>query len=162
MSSFSIVQISDTHLSRSFPHFVPNFERAAEFIARTKPDLVIHSGDLCVEAPDRPEELAFVRKALDGLAAPWCAIPGNHDIGDNPDLDYAPARQVSASRLEAWREVFGPDRWSLRKGDWTLIGLDAMLLNSGLEDEAAQFDWLNETPVSYTHLTLPTTDVGCS
>lgn len=145
MTSFSIVQISDTHLSRTFPQFLENFQRAADFIARAKPDLVVHTGDLCVEAPDRPEELAFVRRALDGLMTPWRAVPGNHDVGDNPDQDYAPTRQVSAPLLEAWREVFGPDRWTLRQGEWTLIGLNGMLFNSGLDDETAQYEWLVET-----------------
>ena len=136
------MQISDTHLSQAQPQLVPNFEIAADIIAQRRPDLVIHTGDLAVEAPDRPEDLDFAFQAMNSLPVPWRAVPGNHDVGDNPDADYAPARQVNSGLLDAYGRVFGPDRWMVRQSGWTLVGLNSQLFNSGLEEEAAQMDWL--------------------
>ncbi|MHA3979393.1 metallophosphoesterase family protein [Halovulum sp. GXIMD14794] len=145
MSSFSLIQISDTHLSRARPQFVANFEAAAAEIARLSPDLVVHTGDIAVEAPERPDDLDFGREAMQSLSAPWHAIPGNHDVGDNPDDGYVPRRPVSVDGIARYRERFGPDRWAVSQAGWTLIGLNAQLFRSGLDEEAAQADWLAET-----------------
>lgn len=145
MSSFSLIQISDTHLSRARPQFVANFEAAAAEIARLSPDLVVHTGDIAVEAPERTDDLDFGREAMESLSAPWHAIPGNHDIGDNPDDGYQPRRPVSVDGIARYRDRFGPDRWVVSQGGWTLIGLNAQLFGTGLDEEAAQIDWLAET-----------------
>lgn len=144
MSSFELMQISDTHLSGARPQLVPNFEIAADIVAQRRPDLVIHTGDLAVEAPDRPDDLDFAHHAMNSLSAPWHAVPGNHDVGDNPDEGFSPARPVNSDWLSAYRRVFGPDRWTIRQSGWTLVGLNSLLFNSGLEEEAAQMDWLTE------------------
>ncbi|MSU90589.1 metallophosphoesterase [Rhodobacteraceae bacterium 2CG4] len=142
MSSFEIFQISDPHLSPARPQFVPNFEIARDLIDGFRPDLVVCTGDLTVEAPDRPAELEFARQALDSLRSPRKVIPGNHDVGDNPDAGHAPERPVCAEWLAAYERVFGDGRWVMREAAWTLIGLNAQLFNSGLPQEAAQLDWL--------------------
>jgi len=46
-----IIQISDTHLSPVKPHFADNWAPLAAWIAAERPDLVIHTGDVTVDAP---------------------------------------------------------------------------------------------------------------
>lgn len=146
MSSFSIIQITDTHLSRARPAFLPNFEIAAELIATTQPDLVVHSGDIAVEAARRADDLVFGREAMDSLAAQFRAIPGNHDVGDNPsDNGYVPPKPVTDAQIATYEAHFGPDHWHLDEGGWNLMGLNAQLFGSGLARERAQQDWLTET-----------------
>ena len=38
--------------------------------------------------------------------------------------------------------MFGDDRWSFEAAGWCLIGLNSLVMNSGLAGEAEQFDWL--------------------
>ncbi|HEY8359388.1 MAG TPA: metallophosphoesterase [Ramlibacter sp.] len=145
MSSFRIVQISDTHLSREKNAFVGNFEVAAAEIAAFKPDLVVHSGDIAVEATQRPGDLVYARELMDGLSAPYQAIAGNHDVGDNPgDNGYLPHKKVSDGLLTAYEDLFGPSYWQVDAAGWSILGLNAQLFLSGLSAEAEQERWLDE------------------
>ena len=146
MQSFTLIQITDTHLSRARPAFLRNFEVAAGIIARDRPDLVVHTGDIAVEATARRDDLVFGKEAMDSLDAAWCAIPGNHDLGDNPsDNGYVPEKRVTDALVDAYEGLFGPAHWHLDQGGWRLIGLNAQLFCSGLAREQAQHDWLVQT-----------------
>ena len=108
------------------------------------PDLVVHVGDLCLDATHHPEDLDFAREQLERLPAPWVSIPGNHDIGDNPGTGD-PVHALTPERLQRWRDVIGPDRWVHDVGGWRLVGLNAQLFGSALPDEHEQWDWLEQT-----------------
>src|SRR5262249_18301871 len=70
-------------------------------------------------------------------------LPGNHDIGDNPIAPDVPLEHpLDLARLEEYRKLFGPDRWSLRAGNWQLIGLNAQLLGTVTTEEEQQFAWV--------------------
>ena len=144
MSTFKLVQISDTHLSEQRPQFVGNFEIASDWIADAKPDLVVHSGDIAVEATAREDDLRFSREALDALPVPFRAIPGNHDIGDNPgDNAYVPKKLTNEARLDAYESLFDRSWWQLDAGGWMILGLNAQLFSTGLAAETAQMEWLH-------------------
>jgi hypothetical protein len=51
---------------------------------------------------------------------------------------------VSAARLAGWRASFGADRFALPLGEWSLIGVNAQLLGTGLPEEAEAWAWLEE------------------
>ena len=70
-----IVHISDLHFGRTDPQVV---EGLVADINRQPPDLVVVSGDLTLSA--RRVEFQEARAFLDRLAAPFLAVPGNHDI----------------------------------------------------------------------------------
>jgi hypothetical protein len=73
-------------------------------------------------------------------------IPGNHDVGDNrdvPDRHGHPA--IDAARGAAYRRHFGGDWWALDVPGWRVIGINAQLVGSGLDDAAAQDAFLADT-----------------
>lgn len=107
----------------SDPHF--GLHRAAlwpEMAARIdaeRPDLVLVAGDLTHRG--RPAQYDAAVAALNGLAAPWRAVPGNHDV---------PLLNPLARALFPWREwrraVNGPRAWSLGVGAVQVIGVDSV------------------------------------
>jgi 3',5'-cyclic AMP phosphodiesterase CpdA len=136
-----IVQISDTHLSRSKDHFTANWAPLREWLHAQRPDYVIHTGDVTVDGADVEDDLAYCAALFRELRLPVLAVPGNHDVGD-PEH---PHQAVDEDRVLRWRRHLGPDWWSLDVEGWRLIGLDAMLFGSGLPLEAVQAAWLDDT-----------------
>jgi predicted phosphodiesterase len=142
---FRVLQVSDTHISRERPFFVPNFDAAVAHASAIRPDLVINTGDVALDGVARPDDLAFARSLHDRLGMDFRAIPGNHDIGDNPYPGRAPKQPVTAATLDAWRDLFGPDWWSLDVPSWRMVALNAQLLGTGLQDEHLQWRFLEST-----------------
>jgi 3',5'-cyclic AMP phosphodiesterase CpdA len=143
MAEFRLIQISDPHLARRHASLTANFECVSAHINTTRPDLVINSGDLAFDAPTSPEDLAFARSLHDALPVPCRYLPGNHDVGDNPtELGPAPPHPVSEAGCRAFARVFGDDRWQFDAAGWSFIGLNSLLMQSGLAAEDEQLDWL--------------------
>lgn len=143
MPPLRIVQVSDTHLSQSHAYFQDNWNAFLDCMTEEKPDFVFVTGDMCMNGPKVPEDLAFARKQMDRLPVPWRAIPGNHDIGDTPP-DTRLKGPITRSRRAAYRKAFGDDFWVQDLGDWRFIGLNAQLLESGLPGETAQMEMLTD------------------
>ncbi len=133
-----IIQITDTHLSRKKAHFADNWPPLARWIGEQRPDLVVHTGDVTVDGAEIEDDLAYAAELLQGLEVRVRAIPGNHDIGEAGH----PRQPVNDQRLARWRAHFGPDWWVEDIEGWRLIGLDALILGSGSDEEAAQAAWL--------------------
>jgi 3',5'-cyclic AMP phosphodiesterase CpdA len=143
MTEFRLTQISDTHLTQRLPELTENFERVSRHIDATRPDLVINTGDVAFDGPTSPDDLSFARTLHDGLAAPCRYLPGNHDVGDNPTIVGPPPSQPVTDRdCQRFLAAFGEDRWSFEAAGWHFIGLNSMVMNTGLPGEAEQFDWL--------------------
>jgi 3',5'-cyclic AMP phosphodiesterase CpdA len=139
-----VILVSDTHLSPAAPEADANWDAVLRYVDATAPDLVIHLGDLSLDGAHDPGDLEHGRRQLDRLAVPWHAIPGNHDIGDNPWPGARAGSSVDASRHQRWLDTIGADHWSLTAGGWTLLAVNAQLLESGLAAEADQWAWLAE------------------
>ena len=137
-----IIVISDPHLSPTHGFFWDNWCRACEMVNQLAPDAVIVTGDLCINGPDSDAEVAFARRALGRLKPPVHAIPGNHDVGDEPPGQEAD-QIIDARRLQRWLGVFGADRFAFDAGGWRVLGINAQLLGSGLPREAEQDAWLD-------------------
>ena len=133
-----LIQISDTHLSPEKSHFADNWPAVAGWIASERPDLVIHTGDLTIDGADTEADLEYCAGLMCGLGVPFRIVPGNHDVGDAGHRH----QPVNTERLARWHRHFGPDRWCEDIEGWRLIGLDALLLASGIQEEVAQLDWL--------------------
>ena len=145
MPEFRLTQISDTHLTRRHQSLTDNFYRMSECIDATRPDLVVNSGDVAWDGPTNPDDLEFTRGLHDALAAPCRYLPGNHDVGDNPTrLGPVPSQPVTEQSVQAFRSRFGEDRWRFEAAGWCFIGLNSLVMNTGLASEAEQFDWLGQ------------------
>jgi 3',5'-cyclic AMP phosphodiesterase CpdA len=143
MTEFRLTQISDTHLARRFPKLTANFEHLCDYIDTTRPDLVLNTGDMAFDAPGSPDDLEFARSLHDALPVPCRYLPGNHDIGDNPtQAGPRPSHPVNEKDRQAYITAFGDDRWRFEAGGWCFVGLNSLVMNSGLLAEAEQFDWL--------------------
>jgi 3',5'-cyclic AMP phosphodiesterase CpdA len=143
MPEFRLTQISDTHLARRFRELTDNFDSVREYIDAHRPDLVVNSGDLGFDGPTNRDDLEFAKTLHDALPVACRFLPGNHDIGDNPTrLGPAPSPPVTEQSLQAYHAIFGEDRWRFDAAGWCFIGLNALVMNTGLPREAEQFDWL--------------------
>jgi 3',5'-cyclic AMP phosphodiesterase CpdA len=143
MTDFRLTQISDTHLARRFASLTRNFDHVREHIDATRPDLVLNTGDLGFDAPTSPDDLEYARSLHDALPVPCRYLPGNHDIGDNPtQVGPVPPQLVSEKARQAYIALFGDDRWRFEAAGWCFVGLNSLVMNSGLVSETEQFDWL--------------------
>jgi 3',5'-cyclic AMP phosphodiesterase CpdA len=143
MPEFRLTQISDTHLARRHQMLTDNFGRAADYIDASRPDLVVNSGDLAFDGPTNRDDLEFASTLHAALPVQCRYLPGNHDIGDNlTAVGTAPSQPVSEPLRQAFLSIFGEDRWRFDAAGWCFVGLNSLVMNSGLDSEAEQFDWL--------------------
>ena len=131
---FTIAQVSDSHLGTGGQRFRANFDRVVAALGAVRPDVVVASGDLSYDGVGTPGDLALAAAAFAGMPAPVHAIPGNHDVGDHPEL--SPNQPVTDLALRRFREVMGRDRWVIDRDDWRLIGLDSQIMGAHPEQDA--------------------------
>jgi 3',5'-cyclic AMP phosphodiesterase CpdA len=143
MTQFRLTQISDTHLARHLAKLTDNFHRVAAHIDATRPDLVVNSGDVAFDGPGSRADLEFARGLHAELPVACRYLPGNHDIGDNPTaIGPVPAEPATEPNRQSFVDVFGEDRWRFDEAGWCFVGLNSLIMNTGLGSEAEQFDWL--------------------
>ena len=143
MPEFRLTQISDTHLARRLPTLTDNFHRVSEYIDATRPDLVVNSGDLAFDGPTNRDDLEFARELHAALPVACRYLPGNHDVGDNPtEVGPAPTQPATEQERQTFLSIFGEDRWHFDAAGWCFIGLNSLVMNTGLASEAEQYDWL--------------------
>ena len=140
-----IVQISDTHLTASGGPTTDAFRLLAQHLnEEVRPDLVVHSGDIQVLHPDDAADRAHARELLDLISAPLLVVPGNHDIG-MPGLNAWAGLNVTDDRVAAHEAAFGPGHWRHDTEEAILLGINSELLSSGLQLEADQWRWFEQT-----------------
>lgn len=159
----TIVQVSDTHLSRTHAWFTANWPVFVEEMQELSPDFIVNSGDISFNGPDRPDDLVFATACHGELYAPWRAISGNHDVGETPVASRL-NQPVNDARLAAWQTHVGSSWWvqDLARDELRLrlIGLDSALMGSGHEQEALQTAFLEtalaerdgRTTMVFTHM----------
>ena len=90
-----IVVLSDIHLSPTHGFFWENWCVARKSADAAKAGAVIVNGDLAINGPESDAEIAFAATALGNLRTRVMALPGNHDVGDEP-----PARILTRSSMQ--------------------------------------------------------------
>ena len=135
-----VLHISDTHLSAEDQGALTGWHAVVRYIRDTRPDLVIHTGDIVRNDPFDAEDRNFAARELAGLGVEILAIPGNHDIGDGPPNHMAP----DAGLIALFCEAYGGDHWVRQINDWYLIGVNALLFGIGGDREAAHWAWLED------------------
>jgi 3',5'-cyclic AMP phosphodiesterase CpdA len=139
-----VILVSDSHLAASAPQAQANWDAVISYVGACDPDLVIHLGDLSQDGARNAEDLRHGRAQLDRLPTAWRAVPGNHDVGDNPWPGAPAGSAVDAARHQRWLDIIGADHWSVTVSGWLVLAINAQLLGSGLKAEAAQWSWLEE------------------
>lgn len=137
-----VVVVSDIHLSPTHGIFWQNWCVARDFANSMSAEAVVVNGDLAINGPDSDAELAFAASALRGLSAHVLSLPGNHDVGDEPP-GQDPNQLIDARRIARWEGALGPDRFAFDLAGWRLLGINAQLLGSGLDQEEVQNGWLD-------------------
>ncbi|WP_311879103.1 metallophosphoesterase family protein [Microbacterium forte] len=151
--SFRVLHVSDTHLSSRDQSGVDAWTNLVRFTEWTRPDLVVHSGDVVEDDPDSDEDHEFGAFQLRRLTTPWRVIPGNHDIGDSDPDPYHGL--VSEERLSRYRRHFGDDRWAVVTDGWLLVGLNSQLFDNVLEsEEHEQWDWFEQRIAAHPELPI--------
>jgi len=137
-----IVQISDTHLSHLGGTTTANLRLIAAWVNATlRPDLIVNTGDVVAASPDQPLDRDWAREVHAAFEAPVVYLPGNHDVGEPGPAPWK-GLGITSSRVAAHREVYGPDCFAVRDDGWLVIGINSELLGSGLDEEDAQWRWL--------------------
>jgi 3',5'-cyclic AMP phosphodiesterase CpdA len=142
VSSYRVVVVSDSHLSERAPEAQRNWSAVLRHLETVGPDLVVHAGDLTLDGTHDASDLVHARTQLGRVSVPWLAVPGNHDIGDNPSVGGDPDDAITRERLCRWRDEVGDDFWATGLRGWRIVGVDAQLFGSDSEDEAAQWKFL--------------------
>lgn len=110
-----IAHITDLHFGAEDPAVVAGL--AAE-LNDDPPDVVAVSGDLTMGA--RVTEFTAAKAFLDGLRAPWLAVPGNHDLSP-----YSLVERFT-NPYGRWRRLISPETEPVwRNGEVAVIGLNS-------------------------------------
>jgi predicted phosphodiesterase len=120
----------------------------ARWVAHTvnthKPDFVIHLGDIVHPVPHLPtygSASKVAQEIMGGLTSPFYLVPGNHDVGDknNPTV---PSYIINDAYIEDFHRYHGPTFQSFDHGGIHFVIINSLALNSGLNEEAKQREWL--------------------
>lgn len=137
---FTVLQVSDTHLSPRIPRFNANWAVAARVLAAEAEGLIVHTGDAALDGPDHSEDLDFAARVMRAELGPegprLRCTPGNHDVGDHPDL--VPRQPATDRRVASHAAALGPASWVEDAPGWRLVGLNTQVLGTGTAAEAAQ------------------------
>lgn len=109
-----LLHMSDSHFGTERP---PVLAALRQLVHESRPALVVLSGDLTQRA--RARQFAAARAFVQGLATPYLAIPGNHDI---PLYDLATRLLAPYAR---YRAAFGAElepEWT--SADWLVLGVN--------------------------------------
>lgn len=145
MTTFSMLHLSDTHLSGRLDHFRSNNELMLDVLHGAPHDLIVHTGDISMDGIRHEEDFAFCHEFYAGLRRKVHFLPGNHDVGDNPRLARAAPENGSAideARMQRYLRYYESDRWSIDHGSWRLLGINSLLIGSGLPREREQNAWV--------------------
>ncbi|MEI7465712.1 MAG: metallophosphoesterase [Burkholderiales bacterium] len=134
-----IALIADTHLSARSPECVANWHAARRAVERLGADLTVNLGDITLDGQTHGDELAFASQLMQQWPTEVRCVPGNHDLGDGSG-----ETPFDDKLLQAYVDHFGPDRWAMPAGSWKLLGINAQLLGTDAEQEAALWAWIEE------------------
>ncbi len=104
-----------------FSQETANYEFTVANINRLKPKFVVICGDL-INKPGDPAQLAEFKRITAKIdrSIPVYAVPGNHDVGNDP----------TPESVAAYRAALGADYYSFRQGDIYGIVLDSSVISS--------------------------------
>jgi len=132
--------LSDTHVSEEKQEHNRRFRAALERAGTLDPDFIVITGDCLENWSD--ENAALFKEMTAGSAVPIYTVPGNHDVGQKRTPDGKGG--ITSEAVRRWRSAFGSDRFALERDGCLFIGINNVLLASGLPEEASQEAWFRE------------------
>jgi 3',5'-cyclic AMP phosphodiesterase CpdA len=139
-AEFTFAILSDPHVAVNKPEHNGRFANALERAEAFHPAFVIITGDCLENWSD--ENAALFRKMIEDSAVPIHTIPGNHDVGQKRTPDGKGS--VSSETVARWKGTFGSDRFAFEHGDCFFIGINNVVLASGLPEETEHEKWFEE------------------
>lgn len=143
------IQVGSPRSFRFAPAWNENWQTAREQIVRINPDLLLIGGDLTRDGSIHRYELENIKADLDTLPFPYHVVPGNMDTGNkhtsvSGNLQSAAdvSLNITSQQVAQFSSVFGPLWWSFVHKDVRFSGFCDMLVNSGLPEEAAMWEWM--------------------
>ena len=140
-------QISDTHTR---PDAIERSQVFVDHLAEIQAggyDFVIHTGDL-MDEPSAWNARAF-KAMISQLQVPVHFVPGNHDVYNPPmgeiEVPWWAKLEVDSSIEAQYRGWFGPAWYTFSCRGVHFVGIDSLIINSGLPEEAEQWAWLENT-----------------
>lgn len=132
------------------------YNLAVNEINKLRPDFVIITGDFVNNRTDSNQIKSFLKiKALINKRIPVYLIPGNHDVGQKPNDET----------LKFYFKHYEADKFSFIYKRFKFIGLNSNLINSGIEQENIQLEWLktklkgNKPIIIFSHHPFFITDI---
>ena len=159
---FSFAIVADTHLTKeetlSFEGSDASGDKLSalydELVVRVNamdPAFVVHLGDITDPVPvssSYVDSAQAFHKASEAFSMPYYLVPGNHDIGEkiHPALPMIDDNvSITKRAIDQYEQHFGQQRYSFEHEGCLFVVINTMLLNSGLEEEQTQWDWLEQT-----------------
>jgi len=140
-------QISDTHTR---PDAIERSQVFVDHLAEIQAggyDFVIHTGDL-MDEPSAWNARAF-KAVISQLQVPIYFVPGNHDVYNPPmgeiEAPWWARLEVDSGTEAQYRGWFGPAWHTFSCRGVHFVGIDSLIINSGLPEEAEQWAWLEHT-----------------
>ncbi|MDX9748533.1 MAG: metallophosphoesterase [Paludibacter sp.] len=137
---FQFVQLTDTQLGMTSKNENSVEEErlyklAIDEVNKLKPAFVVITGDFVNQRSDTNQIKTFLElTSLFDKKIPIYLIPGNHDVGQKPDK----------GTLDFYFRFYPTDRFSFAYKGVQFIGINSCLVNSGIEEETVQFNWLKQ------------------
>lgn len=133
------IQITDPQFgmfdnNKSFEKETDLYEKAVAKINILHPDFVVITGDL-VHDPNSAAQLNEFKRITAKInpKIPVYYTPGNHDLGQNPDV----------ASLKKYKTNFGDDKFSFEHKGSSFIGFNSSLIKARMEKpEQDQYNWL--------------------
>jgi len=159
---FQFVQLTDTQMgmiSNNQNCDAENqlFMQAVNEVNKLKPDFVVITGDFVNNRTDSNQINSFLKiKSLIDKRIPVYLIPGNHDVGQKPNMET----------LNFYFKNYKTDKFSFTHKGYKFIGINSGLINSGIEEEKAQLEWLkkklsgSKPTIIFTHHPFFITDIN--
>jgi 3',5'-cyclic AMP phosphodiesterase CpdA len=141
-----IALLSDLHLTAMTNADIvaahARFHQAIADVNAARVDLVLIAGDLTEWG--RPQEFARLREHLRLFDAPVWVVPGNHDAGNKHFEGKTKPGSTSAWHVRLYESRLGPSCFARTHAGVRVIGLNSVILGSGMPRERAQWTWLEK------------------
>ena len=159
---FTFAVIADTHVTEEEAEAIGGYDvdtvklgaaRSAYVVRelnRLAPDFVVHLGDITHPEPGTPayeDSAQRFHTVYEALECPLYLVAGNHDIGEKafagePLPPQQEQRTVNDDMIAEYERHFQAQYYSFEHQDCLFVIINGMIVNSGLDCEAQQRQWL--------------------